>query len=98
MEFSSMVHIDRSLSAGLHPSHNEVSESKYKEILQKVLECLKKSIRDVYAPQKVEGLLHGWRFNAWRYQVDLQLSPQWKKPNLEDMYDYIQLHPGRKIL
>ncbi len=58
--------------------------------------CLKNSIRDIRGTQK---LYHGWRFETSNLNIDLQLSPQWKKDNMEDMYDYLkEMHPKRRSL
>lgn len=59
------------------------------------MDCLQTSIRDIYAPQNAEPSYHGRRFKAWKFQVDLQLSPQWEN-NFEDMYEYFTQLPNPK--
>lgn len=82
--------------AGLHPGRREISEKQYNFILGRTITCLKHSIRDI---RNTERLYHGWRFETSNLNVDLQLSPQWKKANMEDMYDYLkEMDPKRRNL
>ncbi len=81
---------------GLHPSTKEASEEQYKFILGRTIKCLRHSITDI---KNIERLYHGWRFETSNLNIDLQLSPQWKKQNLEDLYDYLKgMHPKRRNL
>ncbi|XP_064392095.1 uncharacterized protein LOC135339759 [Halichondria panicea] len=98
-ETSLPAHFDVDLciySPSLHPSTKEVSEEQYKFILGRTIKCLRHSITDI---KNIERLYHGWRFETSNLNIDLQLSPQWKKQNLEDLYDYLKgMHPKRRNL
>ncbi len=87
------------LKSGLHPKQGKVSEDGYSTILAKLKIYLLEHLTGRYIPQKMEKQFHGWRFTANYLQVDLQISPQWEDPNLEDMYSYMRdMHPDRRIL
>ncbi|XP_064392067.1 uncharacterized protein LOC135339739 isoform X2 [Halichondria panicea] len=86
-------------SPSLHPKQGKVSEDGYSTILAKLKIYLLEHLTGRYVPQEMEKQFHGWRFTANYLQVDLQISPQWEDPNLEDMYSYMRdMHPDRRIL
>lgn len=74
----------------------EVTEAKYKEILAKMRECLERGLKGLYAPRDKPYLFHGWKFGIGPFDVDLQLSPQWKQPDLDDLYDHLQKNDRKK--
>lgn len=95
----SLLQLLWSYKTGLHPKRREVSEDEYSGILAKLKLCLQEHLTGAYVPQNIEKQFHGWRFTANYLQVDLQISPQWEDPNLEDLYSYMRdMHPDRRIL
>ena len=81
--------------AGILPTNMKITEKQYKDILDQMKECLEESLSQHYKPDNFEILFHGWRFDSWHFTVDLQLSPQWEQPDLEDMYSHLQKIPPR---
>ena len=77
----------------------EVTEAKYKEILEKLRKCLERDMEGLHASSDKPYLFHGWKFKIGHMDVDLQLSPKWESPNLDDFYDHQQKTvPKKRIL
>ena len=78
------------MHAGILPTKMRINEEQYDYILDQMKKHLKKSLIHHYTPNNFEYFLHGWHFESWHFSIDLQLSPQWERPDLEDMYDFLQ--------